>query len=106
MGRGVDTVFVAADGGRIVGLLAICRELLFGRARPIARITALMVRPERGDDTMRAALMERAEEWAREAGCEGIEVTSSVHRDRASAHEFYEESGFRRTDYRFWLKLR
>ena len=105
LGRGVETVFVALEGDRIAGLIAVSRLLLFARARPIARISALMVR---ADPQLRlsARLMDRACLWARETGCEGVEVTSAMRRERAEAHRFYQDYGFERLDYRFYLALR
>jgi GNAT superfamily N-acetyltransferase len=42
-------------------------------------------------------LMESAAGAAREAGCEGIELTTPITPDRADAHRFYEDLGYVRT---------
>jgi GNAT superfamily N-acetyltransferase len=49
--------------------------------------------------------MKRAVEWARNAGCEGIELTSGMRPEREAAHRFYEDLGFQKTSYRFWRPI-
>jgi GNAT superfamily N-acetyltransferase len=105
LARGPESAFVAGDGGRLLGLMTICRQQLIVHARPTARVTALVVRSEARRRGVGAALMARAVEWAREAGCEGVELTSGKRPERAAAHRFYEGLGFERNSYRFWLRV-
>lgn len=105
LARGSETVFVAVIQGRLVGLLSIWSQLPIARARPVARITAMVVRSETRGRGIGATLMERAVQWARDAGCEGIELTSGMRAEREAAHRFYEARGFHRTSYRFWLSI-
>jgi len=105
LARRNETVFVAVIRGRLVGLLSIWSQLPIAQARPVARITAMVVRAEARARGVGAALMERAVQWARDAGCDGIELTSGMRSEREPAHRFYEARGFHRTSYRFWLPL-
>src|SRR5262245_43591373 len=105
LARGNETVFVADSGRRLVGLLSVWSQLPIARARPVARVTAMVVRSETRRRGIGTALMERAVQWTRDAGCEGIELTSGMRAERETAHRFYEALGFRRTAYRFWLPL-
>jgi aminoglycoside 6'-N-acetyltransferase I len=103
LARGAEAVFVAADGSRLLGLLAIWGQLPIAHARPTARVTALVVRSGARQQGIGRMLVEQALDWARSAGCEGVELTSGIRPEREDAHRFYEGLGFRRTSYRFWL---
>ena len=105
LARGTETVFVAADGHRLLGLMTIWSQLPIAHARPTARVTALVVRPEARRQGLGGSLVQHALEWARSAGCEGVELTSGIRPEREDAHRFYERLGFRRTSHRFWLPL-
>jgi aminoglycoside 6'-N-acetyltransferase I len=105
LARGNETVFVADTERRLVGLLSAWSQLPIWRARREARVTAMVVRSETRRQGIGTALMERAVQWARDAGCEGIELTSGMRAEREAAHRFYEAFGFRRTSYRFWLPV-
>jgi GNAT superfamily N-acetyltransferase len=105
LARRADSILVADDGTRLLGLLAIWSQLPIARAKPVARITAMVVRSETRGQGVGKRLMEHAVKWARDAGCEGIELTSGLRTEREQAHEFYESLGFQKTSYRFWLSL-
>jgi hypothetical protein len=49
--------------------------------------------------------MQHAVRWARNAGCEGIELTSGIRAERELAHKVYEGVSFVRTSCSFWLPL-
>lgn len=103
LARGNETVYVADTERRLVGLLSLWSQLPIAHARPMARVTAMVVRSETRRRGVGAALIDRAVRWARDAGCEGIELTSAISPEREAAHRFYEGRGFHRTSYRFWL---
>lgn len=105
LARGNQAAFVADTERRLVGLLTVWSQLLIARARPVARVTAMVVRCETRGQGIGTALMERAVQWARDAGCEGVELTSGMRAEREPAHRFYEALGFHRTAYRFWLPI-
>lgn len=106
LGRsGGERVLIAERGGRPVGLVALAVAWQLHHAAPVARITALVVTaPARGGGVARR-LMERAEELALAAGCEGVELTSARRPDRRAAHRLYEWRGYERTSHRFWRPL-
>jgi GNAT superfamily N-acetyltransferase len=105
LARGNETVFVADTGRGLVGVLSVWSQLPLWRARPEARVTAMVVRSDTRGQGIGTALMERAVQWARAAGCGGIELTSGMRAEREPAHRFYEAFGFRRTSYGFWLPV-
>ena len=105
LGRDGDRVLLAESTGDAVGLLALAVQLPIARARPLARITAMVVRDSKRRHGVGRRLMERAEALARAAGCEGIELTSAIRPEREDGHRFYESLGYERSSYRFWLPL-
>jgi aminoglycoside 6'-N-acetyltransferase I len=105
LARGNETVFVAASEGRLMGLLSVWSQLPLARARPQARITVMVVRSETRRHGVGRALMQRAVQWALDANCEGVELTSGIRAEREPAHRFYEALGFRRRSYGFWLSM-
>ncbi len=82
-----SVLLVAEMDGRVVGVAATHAFPLLEYSARRGRLVALVV-----DDAVRGqgagrALVEAAEQSARELGCRDMEVTSS--RDRAAAHAFY-----------------
>ena len=100
-----ERVLLAESDGLVVGLASLTNGPMLEHARPVARVTALVVHaPARGLGVGRR-LMARVEELARDAGCAGIELTSAIRPERDAAHRFYEMLGYERTSYRFWRTL-
>lgn len=94
---------VAEVDGRIVGLLGLDRMEPLYRAKPVARMTILIVaESERGKGVGRA-LVDSAIAIAREWGCGMIEVTSNER--LIDAHTYYRHLGFEQTSKRFALML-
>ena len=60
LARGNETVFVADTERRLVGLQSIWSQLPIARARPVARVTAMVVRSETRGRGIGTALIERA----------------------------------------------
>jgi GNAT superfamily N-acetyltransferase len=100
-----ERVVLAESDGRAVGLTALTVGQQVSRSGPVARVTALVVSETARGRGVGRRLMARAEELAREAGCEGIELTSGLRPEREAAHRFYEAIGYERTSYRFWRPL-
>jgi len=98
-GTGADPILLAEADGRIVGLLAahLCKMLQY--ARPVMRVTALVVAGNVRRGGVGKLLMERAEQIAVAAGCELVELTSAM--DRADAHAFYRALGYEANSLRF-----
>ena len=88
---------------RIVGLCGISRRVVLHRPAPLGRITSLVVSKEAQGHGIGRMLVEAAEEWMREGGCQLVEVTSNDR--RADAHAFYRHLGYERSSIRFFKKL-
>jgi GNAT superfamily N-acetyltransferase len=94
-------VFVAEREGRCVGWLHVqTRHTL--HAAPYPDITGLVVEESQRGQSIGAALLERAEQWARQKGFTDIHLRSNILRERA--HRFYERAGYLR--YKTSLNLR
>jgi GNAT superfamily N-acetyltransferase len=94
-----DDAYVAVSSGEIVGLATVhSRDVLHG-ALPVAQLTALVVPPDMRGRGIGRALVNVAEQWAREKGAERLVVTTALH--RADAPPFYERLGFEHTGRRY-----
>ena len=94
-----DDAYVAVSSGEIVGLATVhSRHVLHG-ALPVAQLTALVVPPDMRGRGVGRALVQVAEQWAREKGADRLVVTTALH--RADAPLFYERLGFEHTGRRY-----
>ncbi|MGO9882116.1 MAG: N-acetyltransferase family protein [Solirubrobacteraceae bacterium] len=103
----VDDVVLVADDG--AGMLAQHRIARLAEGDPLTRITALVVRRSSRGSGVARALLQAAEDAARDWGCTLIEVSSGRRPERVAAHGFYLAAGFadmapRST--RYWKPLR
>ncbi|HEV2291905.1 MAG TPA: GNAT family N-acetyltransferase, partial [Gemmatimonadales bacterium] len=73
------------------------------RARPIGRVTALVVDESVRGSGVGAEMMEEAERILREDGAGLLELTSNMR--RVDAHRFYERLGYQKTSFRFAKEL-
>lgn len=91
--RSLDhAIFVAELNGEIVGWIGVfVYRCLEADAR--AEINGLLVEERLRSRGIGLKLVARAEEWARDRGCDAIGVRSNVIRDRA--HAFYERLGYK-----------
>jgi len=86
--------FVAERDGALVGYTAV----QFSESPPVftrgpeATISGVYVRPDYRGEGIATALLDRAETWASDRGCEY--VTLSVNADNASAKGLYESRGY------------
>jgi GNAT superfamily N-acetyltransferase len=92
-------VYVAVDGGRVLGVAAVHVMGILERDEPIARVTAMVVDDAARDSGVGRALLERLEERARAEGCDRIDLTTHYAREGAAA--FYRHVGFEDTSLRF-----
>ncbi len=98
-----DRIIVALDGSRVVGMAGMRISVFIHRARPVARLTTMIVTKEARRGGIGRALVERIELLARQTGCGALELTSGE--ERSDAHRFYEALGFERTSVRYWKVL-
>jgi len=96
---GADPILLAETDGTVVGLLASHRCWMLQYARPVIRITALVVGRNARRRGVGRLLMEHAERMAVAEGCEFVELTSAA--DRTDAHAFYRSIGYEANSLRF-----
>jgi ribosomal protein S18 acetylase RimI-like enzyme len=94
---------VATLDKKVAGMCGISRRVVIHRSAPLGRITVLVVANEAQRQGIGRMLVEAAEEWMRNKGCQLVEVTSNDR--RAEAHAFYRHMGYERTSIRFFKKL-
>lgn len=92
-GRNALTVVAESDNGEIAGFCIAHVERLRGRLA--AYIVTLDVDPKHRRRGLAAQMMERIEQQAREAECDGIALHVSAENDGAIA--FYEARGYERS---------
>lgn len=100
---GFATFLAVDEAGRAVGMVGVMVGLSYNFDAPYARIIALVVDEAARGTGVGAALVARAEEWARAAGAGAIHLTTAMHRD--GAHAFYERVGYQATGLRFHKRL-
>lgn len=93
-----DQVLVATGGGTVIGVMALHWTRMLQYRAPIARITTLVVDEQARGRGIGRLLVEAGMGTARLAGCEVIELTTSLRREGAQA--FYRSLGFEASSYR------
>lgn len=96
-------VFVATQGGKLIGFLSFHAIPLFHEAAMLGRITAMAVDPQHQRAGVGAGLVVAAETFARRVGCLRMEVTSGDRREK-DAHVFYAAQGYH-SDCRRFVKV-
>ena len=86
--------FCALIGDEIVGLVSIIVIRLINRRAKYARISALIIDKEYRNKGYGSILLSYAESYAFSQGCDKIELTSSLQRRDAGAHQFYRSRGY------------
>jgi len=94
-----DPIYLAVEGERPLGLMAMHWGPMLQAEGPVARITALVVDERERRRHIGKQLLAHAAAVARRAGCVGIELTTAL--DRTDAHRFYRANGFTATSLRF-----
>jgi len=88
---GAHAVFVAEYQKNVIGWIHVSITPLLEVARR-AEVNGLIVAESHRSSGAGAALLDAAEQWARQKQCAGMSVRSNVIRDRA--HDFYERQGY------------
>lgn len=95
----MDRTYVAETGARVMGLITVHLVPLLHDRYSTARITALVVSEAERGRGIAAALVAKAEEFAREKKCNRAEIMSRDGRE--GAHRFYAKLGYETNDRRF-----
>jgi GNAT superfamily N-acetyltransferase len=91
--REEHAIYVAQrTSGEVIGWVHVSAHHLL-LAAPHAQIGGLVVHEDHRRLGVGRLLMERAERWARERGCQAVSLRSNVI--RREAHAFYEAIGYR-----------
>lgn len=84
-------VAVASSGGRVIGWVHVCVPLFLTGTRS-ASVWGLVVSGAHRGQGLGRRLMEAAEAWAIDHGCEEMRLHSGAH--RIDAHAFYDRRGY------------
>jgi len=100
-------LFIAEEDQHAIGYI-LCKlferpESVFTYTNRFIQIEHISVRPDMQRYGAGAALMNRVEELAKEAGVTKIQLDSWDF--NIKAHTFFEKFGFEKFDFRFWRKL-
>ena len=98
-----NRVLVAEVGDTVVGLASAYLRPLIHHDAGFVRIACLIVDEDWRDRGVGTRLVEAVEGWARQHGCDVIEVTSG--NQRLDAHRFYEGLGYAEKRKRFVKSL-
>lgn len=98
-----QTVLVACENERVVGLATVIVRQVITHDAPFARLAALVVAEDSRGRGVGRALAAAAEDIALSAGCSVLEVTSGDH--RPGAHAFYRGLGYEERPRRFLKRL-
>jgi GNAT superfamily N-acetyltransferase len=97
--EGGAIILAIDDAGAPIGLAQFAKHATIHAEAPVAYITALVTSASVRGRGVGRALVNAAEDWAREQGCVKLSVTSAEH--RADAHAFYPKCGMPYTGRRF-----
>jgi GNAT superfamily N-acetyltransferase len=96
-------VLLAEREDKTVGLSTVHVLSVLNRHRDVAWLTALVVDESARGSGVGRRLVRAVEEFARQAGCERLSVTT--HENRADAQAFYARVGLEQTGRRFGKAL-
>lgn len=91
--------FVAEAGGAVAGMVGVTVSPSLYRSDLLGAIIALVVSSEFRGRGIAARLVERGEQWLRDAGARRATVNPSTHRE--DAHRLYARLGYEATGVRF-----
>ena len=94
---------LAEQDGHIVGMIGLHMQFHLHHANWIGEIQELVVMPQARGLKVGSQLLAWAEEFARQAGAEMTELSTSVK--RLDAHRFYLREGYTQSHFRFTKPL-
>ena len=80
-----DPILLAIENDKGVGLIAMHWTAMLHHSKPVARITALVVREDARGKGVGRFLVDAGAALARQAGCGLLELTTALHRTDAQA---------------------
>ena len=100
-------IYIAEGDAQALGYI-FCKlferpESLFAYTNRFLQIEHISVRPDAQQHGMGTALINQAEELAREIGVTKIQLSSWAF--NVKAHVFFEKFGYEKVEHRFWKKL-
>ncbi|MBN1681733.1 MAG: GNAT family N-acetyltransferase [Anaerolineae bacterium] len=99
-GSPIDWFYVAELDGQVVGFLCLRLRERIVHASRYMEVSVLVTDASVRRNGVGRALMDFAEQAARDAGCVGVFLVSGFGR-KDEAHLFYERLGYDKTGYRF-----
>ncbi len=94
---------LAEQDGHIIGMIGLHMQFHLHHANWIGEIQELVVMPQARGLRVGSQLLAWAEEFARQAGAEMTELSTSVK--RLDAHRFYLREGYTQSHFRFTKPL-
>ena len=94
---------LAEQNGHIIGMIGLHMQFHLHHANWIGEIQELVVMPQARGLRVGSQLLAWAEEFARQAGAEMTELSTSV--TRLAAHRFYLREGYTQSHFRFTKPL-
>ena len=100
-----SVIFLALAGDNAVGFVQLYPCFSSTAMKPMWILNDLFVSPQARRHGTAQALMERAEQWARETGSDGLWLETAV--DNLTAQRLYERLGWKRDNdyYRYLMPL-
>jgi len=96
-------VFVAVDKSKVVGLMSLIYFHYFPIQKSLCRITAIVVDENLRNTGIGKKLINFAFNQAQGKACAQLEVTTSLARTATQA--YYEQLGFTKASYRYYLNI-
>jgi GNAT superfamily N-acetyltransferase len=100
------STFVATLNDKVVGMIGVRLNITYTNNKLKTQIAALVTKKEYQGQGIGSALIKYAEEWAKSKGSDFLYLMSGIREERLKAHEFYKNSGFEITGYRFVKRLK
>lgn len=94
---------LGVENSNIIGFLSLVVDYQLHHAAKVATIEELIVSSKYRSKGMGKALINRAIDYAKSKNCDVLELTSGFSREQA--HNFYEKNGFKKSSYKFKIKL-
>jgi GNAT superfamily N-acetyltransferase len=99
------STFVATLHEKVVGMIGVRMNITYTNNKLKTQISSLVTKKEFQGQGIGRALIEFIEEWAKENGSDFLYLMSGIKEERLKAHEFYKNSGFDITGYRFVKRI-